>query len=465
MASDDIRQEAIRELARRELAKRKADPIGTAVRKVAGQQAGDEDPLAYRGSILPLGRTKEGSIVPAIPAPFVEGARLVKGAATKGQMATPEEAFGPASLGVGGSPAIRGGRGGLPAVTKPEVLSTGGLGEAKTAAYDASEAAGVGILPEQLKGFVESLLPGMKDAGINKGLHPQAWAFLEHMVDQAGLGKPKPKPTEGLEALIPSRTPDQPITLKELDQLRQLARENITPSSKETEVRVNSIIIDKIDDFILGLKDNDTTGGGTKEGVSKLFQARELALRKSKAEDIDKALELSISKAGEYRASGMENAWRSEFKKIYDREIKKPRSKYSPEELEALKDAGTTKDGQRGLISLGKLSPTAGAMGLLTAATSGELAMYLQQPWMLALPIGAQIARYAATKMRENSARSVEELVKGGRPISDYRFQQALRTRGRINPRAGIIGGAGLLPQPQQQQPDQFNPLLNPGAT
>ncbi len=434
--------------------------------KISGQDS-DKDPLAYRGSILPLGRTKEGNIIPTIPEPIVEGARLVKGALTKGQLATPEEALGPASLGVGGSPAIRGGRGALGKIgPKPEVPTTEGLGAAKTGAYAASESAGDAIKPEALKGFVLSLLPGLKDAGINKGMHPKAWALLEHMRNEAGLGPRTKIDPHSLEALMGGRTPDQPITLKEFDDLRQLARENITPTTPGKEVRINQIIIEKVDDFIMGLDDQHLTAGGTREGRENLLRARELSLRESKAKEIDQVFKLSETKAGEQRASGMENAWRNEFKAIYNREIKKSKSKYSQEELEGLKEAATTGNMQKGLVTLGKLSPTAGVVGFLSLATMNEIHHFVQRPWLLGIPAGMFVARYAATKMRENSVKTVEELIKGGRPISDYRFQQALRTRGRFAPsQLGAMGGAGFLPKPQPQQPDQFNPLLNPGAT
>jgi hypothetical protein len=162
----------------------------------------------------------------------------------------------------------------------------------------------------------------------------------------------------------------------------------------------------------------------------------------------------------------MENAWRAEFAKLAKNNKKMAR--YTKEEQDAIKEAGRTEGAaQKGLITLGKLSPTAGALGLIGALGTAEVAHYLQHPEFLAIPAAGMIARYAATKMREKSVDVLQGLVKGGKGMSDYRVQQAMRGRsmGADLQRAGLMGAGGMMPKQQPQQPDQFNPLLNPGAT
>ena len=404
------------------------------------------DDLAYRGDILPLGKTKEGKIVPALPKAFYGAAQTTK-KAMEGQPIGAGEALGAAALGTPVSPASRGAPGALIPSTagKPPVMDTEALGAAKSGMYRASESAGVNVKPDPFKGMVQSLIPELKGAGFDVGLTPRAANMITRLAKEVQEGKTK--------------------SLAELDTLRKLARSAANESyaaKNNTDGELNTIIKDKIDDFIDNLKAEHVTGGDTERGAADLKTARELALRTSKSEEIDDVFRLAELRAGEYRASGEENALRAEFKKLASNKNKMRR--YSKEEQEAIMDVATTGKFQKGLVTLGKFSPTAGAAGmLLTAAAvgnAGELQTYMSHPWLAALPAAGFVARMAATKMRQGAAENVKDLVRGGKQISDYRFQQALKGRslGSSLQRGGLMGGSGILPQ-------DFNPLTNPNQT
>lgn len=408
------------------------------------QPSGDD--LAYRGQILPLGKTKEGKIVPALPQAFQDAAQMTK-KAMQGEPIGAGEALKAATLGTPVSPASRAPVGSLiPSMAdKPAVMAPEALQAAKSAAYKASEAAGVGVTPDAFGGFVRSLVPEIQKEGFDVGLTPRTGDMLKRLAQEVSEGKPK--------------------TLAEMDTLRQLARDAIKQagrSGSDKDARLNVIIKDRIDDFIDGLTEKQITGGDKEAGVSSLKTARELAMRQSKADEIDDVFEAAQLRAGEYRASGEENALRAEFKKLAGNKNKMGR--YTEEEREAIREAATTGRFQKGLVSLGKFSPTAGAAGmLLTAAAigdAGQLQTYMAHPWLAGLPAAGLIARMAATKIRQNAAQNVQELVRGGRPISDYRLQRAMRGRslGSDLQRAGLMGASAMTPPGQTD----FNPLTNP---
>lgn len=475
MADDALQRAAQQELMRRKLQEaaqqeleRRQQQAGS--KKVAGQISGrlgsklkspgsqqssaaPGDDLAYRGALLPLGRTTEGKIVPAMPQAFYDAAKMTQGA-TQGGGVDPGEAFKAAAAFAPVSPGLRAVNSALPKPIKPEIPTTAGLGAEKRAAYSASEAAGVGIRPEATKDLLASLNKDLEAADFDPALHPRSGAVMGVIAKRAA-----------------EQTGD--IPLSRLDNLRKITRAKVREAYKagdESDARIGEIIIDKIDDFIGGLNEKQITpGGNVKEGTSQILKARELALRESKAEQIDDLIYRAGIKKGKYSASGYENSLRNQFESLAA--DKKKMSKFSKEEQEAIREAGTSSTFQQGLIKLGKFAPSAGMLGAaisgvfgggaLTRLLSGGSA--IEALGEIGLPIAAEISRYAATKMREQSVKNVSELVRGGRPMSDYRMQQALRTRNRTAPiitRGGLMGGAGLMPEG-----DDFNPLTHPNQT
>lgn len=430
--------------------------LGGKMKSPAAQQsspaAGDD--LAYRGTILPLGRTAEGKIVPAIPEYFHRGAQMTQGA-MEGKDVNAGAAFD-AALGVlPVSPALRAANSALPKPTKPQVLTTAQLGADKGAAYRASEAADVGITPQTTKDFFTSLNKDLDAADFDSALHPRSGAVL---------------------SVIGKRVGDQmgDMPLSRLDNLRKITRSKVREAysaGDESDARIGEIIIDKIDDLISGLDESKVSGGSdVQTGKSKILEARELAMRESKAEQIDDLIYKAGIKRGQYSASGFENSLRNQFQSLASNQ--KKMSKFSKEEQAAIIEAGTNTSALQGaLIKLGKFAPSAGMLGgvISGAVAGGALTRLmsggspLEAAGEIGLPIVAQIARYAATKMRERSAKDVSELVRGGRPMADYRLQQALRTRNRTAPaiiRGGLLGGTGLMPAG-----DDFNPLTHPNQT
>lgn len=401
------------------------------------QQPPADDPLVYRGNVLPLGKTQSGRVVPAVPAPIMEGAEVTKRMVEGGPPPTGGEAT---RLGAMGLPLTPGARisGKAWSATAEE------LGAAKKEFYSAADRAGVGFTPQSFARLVGEIGKELaKDTtGFHPKLQPQGQALLEAVQQEAAKGGP--------------------ISLTKLDTLRKLARGVFNKKPRdENEQRIAQIIIDKIDDFFDRAGPQDVTGGDPQSAVGSLKMAREIALRERKVEILDDIFERADLNKGDLRQSGYENALRREFKKLAT-PGNKEFGKFSKEEQEAIKDAAKTGEGfQKFLIGWGNaFSPTAGALGKVTGAGAAAGA-YASNPLYLLLPASGYAAKWAAGRMRANAVGRVEDLVRGGAGAGDVRFQRALRDKKRAIglTRALSIGGAPALLGGQE---DDFNPLTHP---
>lgn len=427
---DDTSKDAIRNAMR---AKFGGGPAKDVAQKVQSQSGGED--LAYRGSILPVGKTKEGKIVPAMPQFAVDFMKAVKSGVDTGDL-TPKQALDIASivspdakvgleaLGEAGS-ALRG-------LKKPEIPATQELKAQSTAAYNATKQAGVQIKPEAFRSMVSDIIPDIKQAGFDKDIQPQAAAALRRLQSEIELGSSP--------------------TLPELDILRQVAG-SAAQSPSANERRISRIITSKMDDFLDNLKSEDVSGGDTAGSVQSLKTARELWRRQAKSNEIDELFEKAALRAPGTPAEGFEGQVRKQFKALS--ENPKRLRKFSADEQEAIKQIATGGKMQNALTKIGKFSPTA---GFFSAALSGGIAAdALQRPELLAVPALGGIARWAAGKLRLARANKLKEMVRGGKAAANY-FNQRSNLTGRALDsaygaavRPGLAVGSSLLPDQSSQ--------------
>ncbi len=182
-------------------------------------------------------------------------------------------------------------------------------------------------------------------------------------------------------------------------------------SAEPAERRLGSMILKEFDNFTAPL-------------APPLTEARGLYTRAMKGDQIDTAIELAGSKAGQYTGSGFENALRTEFRNIERRIIKGQERGFSPNEVAAISRVAQGGPVQNALRTLGKLAPTsavsfgagvgipyaignsvAGPVGGMAAATGTALMGYG--------------ARNLATGMGQNAAEEASLLMRNGGPFAD----------------------------------------------
>jgi hypothetical protein len=373
-----------------------------------------DDDLDYRSEILPIGRTKEGKIVPALPQGLYDAARITKQLMT-GERApadvTPKEALSMASIGVGAAPvvegagAVRGAVSGLRALEKPAIPTTAELKATSQAAYKASENAGVEIKPEPFRAMVKGAFNEAKEAGLDKDIHPKAAAAFGRLLDEIRQGASP--------------------TLKELDTLRQVAGA-AAKSIDQNDRRMARIITNSIDTLIDNLRPEDVIGGDTEAAKSAIKDARQHWSRHIKSDTIDTLFEKATNAASGTPAEGLEGQLRKQFKALADNP--KRMRQFNSDEQDAIKTvARGSGPVQQALVKLGKLSPNA---GFFSAVLSGSIGMEaLQNPKLLAIPTVGAIARWGAGRIRKAQAEKVRQMVRGGKPAAEF-FKKRSQLRG-----------------------------------
>lgn len=350
MADEQTRQLAIRELARRELARRKAAQPAPTLQERA-REIYSFEPLAARGTILPMGRTQEGEVVPAFPQFMKDIAEsaLLPGHVSQGLVSeffpeqvpggragsfTPEDAArfaldiaAPMTAGRG----VGAARSALP--NKRGVVKQAPSDEAlrKQARETLARAKGSGVVTQP-----ESYLNMMADmetmVGMNKlnpTLHPRTTAAFQILSDNIG------KEMDVEDLMIARR-------------ILGVAQRGVTPEGLD-ERRIAGLMEDMLDDYVANLSQKDLLAGDPAELGNNLTKFRNLWSRMKKSETIEGIIE----NAG-IQASGFENGIRIGFRQL----LKDPRRirGFSEGERDLMRQIVEGSSGQKLLRLLGKLS-------------------------------------------------------------------------------------------------------------
>jgi hypothetical protein len=294
--------------------------------------------------------------------------------------------------------------------------------------YDAARAAGVAVNPSSYGDFVDNLVTLAQKEGIDKTLHPGATAALNRLLEAKENGTP--------------------LTLENVDTLRQVIKD-AAGSNSPGERRLASIMVDRLDDFVNGLKPADVVAGDPMKAVSALNQARDLWSRARKGEIIDDLLDRAKIRASQFSGSGEENAIRTEFRQIA-MNPKKMRG-FTEDEQDAIRRVAMGGPIENFLRMVGKFAPT----GVVSSALSGGIGYGAGGPiGAVVLPTVGFGARQAATAMTRNNVNAVSDLVRSGgslpsAPLSDWQLA-ALRAAliGEANEAPSLLNGGHVNPEP-----------------
>lgn len=262
---------------------------------------------------------------------------------------------------------------------------------AKNAAYKAVDSLGVKYGPQAYDKMLTDLVTEAKGKNISPTRHQAAYSFINDMI---------------------ARRNGKPMTLTELDQLRQeVRRDLITPSygnqDKAADAFFGDMILDHIDDMI------DTSAAGN--ATMKVARTAHSRLRKS--ELIEEAL-VKAKRRTESTGSGgnINNAIRQNIRAILDNP-KKSRS-FSKSELASMESLVKQGKVENLLRLLGKLSPSGN--GLMAALGIGGA---MVNPAIGGVALAGAAAKALADRGTLNKAiRLQNEVATGGKlpkqPIS-----------------------------------------------
>lgn len=418
-----------------------------AIAATAPLPAGDE--IVKRGSILPVGRTAAGDIVPALPE-FAENARqkikgLMDGALTADQISGRDMfdimgvlglipgTTGMAAAGTGAgiaraaaqraAPTVE--RAGVaaetpsaataaaeqvlkpdaspapaevpvppPVAAEPILAAPTTAAEIKAAAksyYKQAEDAGVIIGAPKIKSLADDVVKATVEAGIDPTLHPRSSAALKRIADIA----------------------EEPITFERLEIIRRVANAAGKGMDKD-EGRIAGVIKDKIDDMIGSLKAEDLISGNAKVAAETVTKARELWSKSAKLDKVDDLVDRAATSASGYTGSGFENALRSEFRALA-KNANQMRT-FTAEEQAAIKKVARGTVAGNTARNVGKLAPTGVVSMALGGGAGAAIGSAIGMPVAGALAVGSLgfAGRRLATVLTKRNVASLEKLIASG---------------------------------------------------
>lgn len=260
------------------------------------------------------------------------------------------------------------------------------LSKAADEAYKKADEAGIVVRESSLKGLKTRIVSMAKKEGIDKDLHPDSSAVLNKIVKSKG-----------------------DLSLSEVETLRKVASD-AKGSIKPADKRIAAKITEQLDDYIDDLADTDVLAGDA-TAAKALKEARGLYSRKKKAEEINKLVEDAKTSAAQFSGSGLENALRTEFRKLAKNERRMKR--FTQEERAAIKKVATG-GGKMSAANItrfiGKFAPT----GVVSGVLSGGAGALIGGPLGASLPLAGMGGRAIATRITKGNAAAAEELMRRG---------------------------------------------------
>lgn len=270
-----------------------------------------------------------------------------------------------------------------PGSTAPSLEALEGM---KNEAYKLADDLGVTYAPDSFANMVAKIENRLAKEGIDPDLHRKATANLRR---------------------IQARVGDKPMTLQELDQIRQLTRRDVVRSSTEAgEQRMGMMVMDEIDNFISEGTNAIQSG---QAGSDAIQRARALNTVWRKSQTLADAAENAELRAASTGSGGnAENALRQEIRKIYQNPKKV--AGFNEAERAAMRKVVEGDSVQNFLRLYGKLSPAGNALmasiGLGASTASGGV--------LLPLFAGAMGAKHLAQKGIRGKFNELDELVRSG---------------------------------------------------
>ncbi len=249
------------------------------------------------------------------------------------------------------------------------------LQAAKDAAYKAVDDSGFQYSPGQIGTLADDISKQMQASGINPIRHPKAASMVDDI--------------QGMKS--------QPMTLTQVDQLRQVVSRDVANAADQAEARLGKLMIRRIDNFL------------EKQGGSDLIKpARAANAQLKKAEQVDRAVRTADLRAASTGSGGnVNNATRQNVRKLLEK-AEAGKANFSVQERELMEQVvrGTAPQNVARLI--GKFSPSGN--GLMAALSLGATAY---NP-LMAIPGGAGLlAKAFADKGTMRNVRALELAIRG----------------------------------------------------
>lgn len=267
------------------------------------------------------------------------------------------------------------------------------LKAATDAAYEKTRTMGVAYSPKAYEDMLVTLTKEANADGISPERHKAAYSFINDLIANRG----------------------QPLSLTELDQIRQRVRRDlITPSYGNTEKAADAhfgqMILDNIDELIARAKPADMVAGDAKAAANAILEARSLNTKMRKAELLQDAVERAkLAAAASGSGGNINNAIRQQIKGILT-SPKKSRS-FTKEEIAMMQQVVQGGKIENFARLVGKLSPSGN--GLMAALGIGATAA---NPFMAAAPVAGMVAKSVADNATMNNVTRLQKQVAGGIP-------------------------------------------------
>lgn len=315
-----------------------------------------------------LARKTAMTVIPAL-------ASETAGQVTKGTAAEPYARAAGALVGgvaSAGRPTVAAAKQAMPAAQSADELAA-----ASNALYRQAEQAGVAVREPAFNRMAQNVL--LAAGRINKDLRPN---------------------TAGIVDDVAAMATGRPVTLQELDELRQVvgqSMKNAQPQDVRTLERIKGVI----DNFADTVKPIDVTGDI--RGFEYIKEARKLWARKAKTETIN-----DIVDKAKNQATGFENGLVIHMRALANN--KKKMKSFTPDEQRMIRDVVRRGSAHGVLRAVGMLAPNSTFGGLTGLGVAGMGGMV---PGALLAGTGAA-AKYGAGKLTQSKVDALQKAVSTG---------------------------------------------------
>lgn len=279
---------------------------------------------------------------------------------------------------------LRGGR--APAKLAPTVDE---LGTRATAAYTRANNMGMVVKPQAVQNAVRNIQNELAKEGLDPTLHAGTTAAMKRLQQAADDGRP--------------------LSLQELDTLRQIIKDAYDPM-KPGDARVASIARGAWDEFIEGLDPSQIVANADpRMAVATLTEARQLWGRKRKGEVVEELMERA--ELSRNQPAGYEAALRQEFKTL----ARNPRKMkaFTPEEQKLIRAVVSGGPLENAMQIIGRSAPRTAMSAALNVGAGAAIAGPVGA---LAVPVLTETARQGASALTRGNVTRLSERVRGGSP-------------------------------------------------
>ncbi len=293
------------------------------------------------------------------------------------------------------------------------------LRQAKTAAYQAVDDMGVAYSPDAAKSLASGITDELSAANISPARHPKAFSMLQDVQSRLNSG--------------------QPITLTDLDQLRQVVSRDVAGlrgPDNAAERFMGRKIISNIDEFVDSAGPEQMINGDAQDAASAIAKARDLNARYRKVSTVQDAVDSAKLRAASTGSGGnANNAIRQNLRRFIDPTSGKRIQNLTPDEQNALQTAVTGTQTQNLLRQVGKLSPEGN--GLMMAGQLG--AGLVSHGASVPVAIAGLVAKHIADASTQQNVSKLITLMAQGAPGETTNAERQLALMASKNPSVAAV--------------------------